>query len=311
MKMLKNKKFLFIIGAILALISFGVWATTATVTWTPSRYAPYSIIPGQSTTTTVTFTNNGPSTINGKKLVLEILGDVAGIATVTPPNFPVTIKKGERVSVNLSVKSPTNAPIRVVSGTLVLFEMKPDGKTKDVFSATLPIEITLSPISVPPDPSEFGKMTVEGVITNQYKIRDDVLRAIVFAFPTSEPIRNVLIQYSQAYQKMAEDYLALANNPVEQKRVVRLDAKEGDKAQDCMSHVFGVHSLPTLDERLAKLDEIDNARHAVNFVFLNTKERSRVYDKTDALLGGTTSDSVVASEQAAYDAASCDTNLLD
>jgi hypothetical protein len=306
MKMLKNKKFLFIIGAILALVSFGVWATSATISWTPSRYAPYSIAPGQLTSTTVIFTNNGPSDINGKKLVLELRGDVAGLVSVTQPTFPAVIVKGQSVSVNLSVKSSTNASIRVVDGTLVLFEMKPDGKTKDVFSAVLPIEITLSPISVPPDPSEFGKMTVEGVITNQYKIRDDVLRAIVFAFPTSEPIRNALIQYSQADQKMAEDYLALANNPVEQKRVVRLDAQKRDNGYFCMLPLFGANT-GTLDEQLAKLDEVDNARHAIDFVFLNTKERSRINVKTDALLGGTSERVPDDNEMPAL----CDTNLLD
>jgi hypothetical protein len=305
MKMLKNKKFLLILGAILALVSFGVWATTASISWTPSRYTPYSIAPGQSTTTTVVFTNDGPSTINGKKLVLEVRGDVAGITTVTQPNFPTTIKKGEKVSVNLSVASPSNAPMRVVNGTLALLEVVGSG-TKDTFSATLPIEITLSPISVPPDPSEFGKMTVEGVITNQYKIRDDVLRAIVFAYPTSEPIRNALIQYSQADQKMAEDYLALANNPVEQKRVVRLDAQKRDNGYFCMLPLFGANT-GTLDEQLAKLDEIDNARHAIEIVFLNTKERSRIYDKSDYLLGGTSERVPDDNEMPAL----CDTNLLD
>ena len=303
--MLKNKKFLLILGAILALVSFGVWATTASISWTPSRYTPYSIAPGQSTTTTVVFTNDGPSTINGKKLVLEVRGDVAGITTVTQPNFPTTIKKGEKVSVNLSVASPSNAPMRVVNGTLALLEVVGSG-TKDTFSATLPIEITLSPISVPPDPSEFGKMTVEGVITNQYKIRDDVLRAIVFAYPTSEPIRNALIQYSQADQKMAEDYLALANNPVEQKRVVRLDAQKRDNGYFCMLPLFGANT-GTLDEQLAKLDEIDNARHAIEIVFLNTKERSRIYDKSDYLLGGTSERVPDDNEMPAL----CDTNLLD
>lgn len=306
MKMLKNKKFLAIAGIILALASFAVFATNSNIVWNPARFAPASIAPGQSMNAAVSFTNRGLSNINGKELSLEIRGDAAGIVSASSPTFPENIKKGDTVSVNLSVHAPSDQAVRVVNGTLVLLKMKSDGKTKEVFGDVLPLEITLSPFPLPPNPGEAGKATIEGVDIGggpngePNGVRDDIDRYIGFTFPNSEKARMGLTQYAKEDQKFIEDFLATANDPVEQKRVTRGNDVERSKASECSLYTLGVIDRPKYDFNpdgtivgdLGRKDE-EMFRKAIierkklKSQFLNTTERQVAFGNADALLGGT------------------------
>jgi hypothetical protein len=264
MKMLKNKKFLIAIGVILAMFSVAVWATSATISWTPSRYAPYSITPGQSTTTTVTFTNNGPSDINGKKLVLEVRGDIVGLVSVTQ-SFPAIVVPGQSVSVNLAVTSPSNTPMRVVDGTLALLEVVGSG-TKDTFSKTLPIEITISPFSIPPEPNQVeNDSTLLGVDTDENGVRDDIDRWIAFTQPTSAKARASLTEYAKDVQAFLRD----AND----KELSIRHSHEDTLSSRCVDYLLGLDVSISLEKQMRVL-------------ILNTYLRSEEYLKADGWLGG-------------------------
>lgn len=285
-------KFLTLAGILLALASFAVFATSASVEWNPNRFAPESIAPGNSANYIVTFINKGPSTINGTKLSLEIRGEAKTFVSVTQPNFPQTIKKGENVSVTLTIQSPIGTPLRVVNGTLALMESKPKGMLKDIFSAILPMELTFSTIPLPPDPGEMGKMTIEGIDVGGNPdgtpngVRDDIDRYIAFTFPNSEKARMGLTQYAKEDQKFIEDFLATANDPVEQKRVTRENADVSSKAMQCSWYTLGYHEN-SLTEPEEILDNAFAVQKKLEAQFLNTIERQKVYLDADYLLGGT------------------------
>jgi hypothetical protein len=230
--MISNKKKAVFSIFVLALLVVGaVWATSASISWTPERFTPWSIAPGETMNATVTFKNLGPSTINGKKLALEVQGAAAGIVSITPPSFPQTIKKGESVSVTLSAASPSNAPLSVVTGELVLLEVPPDGTTKQAFSDTLPLEITLSQIPLPPNPGEAGKETVEGIDADQNGVRNDIDRYIVFTYPDSAKIREALKQEARELQVFLRD--------ADDKAKSRANAL-AEGARDCLSYIYDV-----------------------------------------------------------------------
>lgn len=282
--MFRQKKFLALFGAMLALFSAALWATSASVEWNPSRFAPASIAPGETLNATVTFTNKGSSAINDSKLSLEVRGDAASIVSVTEPAFPQTIKKGESVSVNLSVQSPSDTAVRVVNGSLVLLESKPKG-TKDTFSATLPLEITLSPFSLPPEPNEAeNEATVAGVDTNANGVRDDIDRFIGFAYPESEKRRMALTEDAKAEQKFMMDYVADPNNELQAQENARLSSK----AQNCRWYTFEATGITTPNEtdRLNFAEFVMKDTKTLLKLTTNTKERYDAYFGAEKYLGG-------------------------
>ncbi|MFA5831650.1 MAG: hypothetical protein WC878_07540 [Candidatus Paceibacterota bacterium] len=285
MNMLKNKKFLIAVGILLAFFSVAVWATSASVSWVPARYAPWSMESGQSTTTTVTFTNNGPSTINGKKLALEIRGDAASIVSVNQPSFPTTIKKGESVSVNLSVQTAPEMPIGVIDGTLVLLETEPNGTIKDIFKSTLPIEITVSPFLLPPTtPDDEEKATIAGTDLDENVVPDRIDRWIGFAYPQSEKRRMALTEMAKNEQKFMMDYVADPSN----KAKARENSLLSSKTQNCQWYVFGAIGLNSLNEteRLIAQDIVFRDTKKMLALMTNTKERYNAYFSAENYLGG-------------------------
>ncbi|MFA5831239.1 MAG: hypothetical protein WC878_05410 [Candidatus Paceibacterota bacterium] len=281
MKMLKNKKILFAIGILLALSSFAVWATSASVSWTPARYAPYSVEPGQATTTTVTFTNNGPSAINGKKLSLEVRGDAASAVSVTQPNFPTTIKKGESVSVNLSVQTSSDMPMGVIDGTLALLETKPNGTTKDVFKSVLPIEITVSPFLLPPaTPADEEEATIAGVDLDENGVPDRVDRWIGFSYPQSEKRMMALTEMAKTEQKFMMDHVADPSNELKAQENSLLSSKN----QNCQWYVFGA-TVPGSQSDEAMWAVIKDTKTLLALI-TNTKERYNAYFSAENYLGG-------------------------
>jgi len=291
MKMLKNKKFLIGVGVLLAFFSVAVWATSASVSWTPSRYAPYSIEPGSATTTTVTFTNNGPSTINGKKLLLEVRGDATSVVSVTQPNFPTTIKKGDSVSVNLSVQTSSDMPMGVIDGTLVLLETKPNGSTKDVFKTALPIEITISPFLLPPAPDKaIDESTIAGVDVDENGVPDRVDRWIGFTAPDSEKQRVAMTVDAKIEQFFLTDYLAHKDDDsvMLEARVKENNVLRG-KSYYCEQYVFGVnrYDLFQLPNGENKWDEYSNTTSKLLALFYDTPERLRNFKDAERPLVAT------------------------
>jgi hypothetical protein len=282
MKMLNRKtKFLTLAGILLVLASLAVFATDANIAWNPGRFSSASVAPNESFNTIITFTNRGLSNINGKELSLEVRGAAVGIVSVTAPSFPENIKKGESVPVNISIHAPSDQTVRVVTGTLVLLKMKSDGKTKEVFGDALPIEITLSPFPLPPNPGEAGKATIEGIDSDGNGVRDDIDRYIGFTYPNSEKVREALKQEARALTPFLFD--------AGDKELTRGNGLEMEKGLYCTYHI-------------ARSVEASMAIRTPFFVqFMNTKERSRAYWKANQQLGGTvTSDEIAELKQNEY-----------
>ena len=56
----------------------------------------------------------------------------------------------------------------------------------------LPQPETDVPVTLPPDPGEAGKLTLEGIDSNNDGVRDDLEREIVYMHPQNEEVRRVL-----------------------------------------------------------------------------------------------------------------------
>ena len=150
--MLKNKKFLIIVGVTLALFAGLAFALPPRASFIPSELKPWSIAPGVSTSYTVILKHTGilpiPAT-NQLRITAE--GDIANYVTITQPFFPSVFKRGNQVNVVINVTAPqTNVPL-VKSGTLVLNRILPNKKVMEVWrSDALPVELTFSPILLLP-----------------------------------------------------------------------------------------------------------------------------------------------------------------
>jgi hypothetical protein len=66
----------------------------------------------------------------------------------------------------------------------------------------LPVPETDVPVTLPPDPGEAGKLTLEGIDSNNDGVRDDLEREIVYMFPQNEEVRRVLRAMVKAEQQI-------------------------------------------------------------------------------------------------------------
>lgn len=291
MKMNRKTKLLAVAGVILTLASIGAWATSAAVAWNPAELKPASLAPGNSLDTTVSFTNRGPSTINGSKLSLEVRGDAKTVVSLTQPTFPQTIKKGESVSINLSLHSPSDPTVRAVTGNLVLAETKPNGTTKDIFSAILPMEITLSPFFIPPAPDKaLDESTIEGVDSDANGVPDRVDRFIAFAAPNSEKKRAAMMLSAKAQQDFFIDYLDhLGEDPNDAGVVARVRgmADLRSKADDCLRYSFGANIGFTVPGGEAAFDAYSKNGRELGALYMDTPERLRAFQESERPLVAT------------------------
>lgn len=65
----------------------------------------------------------------------------------------------------------------------------------------LPPPETDVPVVLPPDPGEAGKLTLEGIDSNNDGVRDDLEREIVYMYPQNEEVRGVLRAMVKLQQK--------------------------------------------------------------------------------------------------------------
>ncbi len=267
MKMLKRVLLGFVPVVLLMLFAGVAVALPPRITWTPNPLVTESITPGESATYTVTFKNTGYLPIpvtNQLRVVPE--GDIAKYVTVVPPKFPSIVKRGQSVTFDVAVMVPGDAPVGVSDGTLVLKRVLPNGKVKEVWRAeALYAEFTFSPIPLPPDPGEAGKITIEGIDLDGDGVRDDVQRWIVFNAYTSESGRAALMQYATALQ----DSLTATSDDV-----AIAAARARRDSIDCLYFVRG--------------DKDDSSGLIANLraQALNTPERSRKYIADQSVLSG-------------------------
>jgi hypothetical protein len=120
--------------------------------------------------------------------------------------------------------------------------------------------------SLPPDPGEAGKATLEGIDSDDDGVRDDVQRYIVLTYPDSEKTRAGLTQYAQAAQQTLLD----ADN--EARSIA--NANERVRAIDCLRYILG------------SVDSASLIRDELKAKFLNTTVRIKLWIRADGQLGG-------------------------
>jgi hypothetical protein len=121
------------------------------------------------------------------------------------------------------------------------------------------------PPGFPPDPGEAGKKTLEGIDSDHDGLRDDLQRWIYARFPNEPKKRNALKQMTMSFQSD----LKLKND----REALKLASKRSSKAIVCLHEVFGS------DNSEMKL---------IRAKFLNTRERSEQYLRTDQWFDGMT-----------------------
>lgn len=287
-----NRKWkLLLLGPVLALAGAGAWAATAHIAWVPDRLAPDSLAPSTSTSYTVALKNIGPKPLSeGPHLAVEIRGEIASYVTLNDLQVKSAVKADETIGVTLRVTVPPNTPLSVKRGELVLVKMLPNGKQKEEFSPSLPVELTFSSIPLPGDPGEEGKKDLLGIDRNQNGVRDDIERYIVLTYPDSAKKRMALEQSARGLHAYLRDH--------QDKAMTRENGKANDKANDCLVHVFNDN-----------LEATFKADDELTALFLNTKARSRAYRKADVHMGGYVSDYGLSSNRLARQKAACMFNV--
>ncbi len=134
------------------------------------------------------------------------------------------------------------------------------------------IPVTLADVlSLPPDPGEAGKATLEGIDSDGDGLRDDVQRYIAFTFPDSARVRAA----AAVYAKKVQETFSVGNDRVKAMNL----AAEINRSIECMNFAHGGNTYETLV--IAR-----RAGESLRAEVLNTADRSRSYLAYDAQLAG-------------------------
>jgi hypothetical protein len=157
--MLNHKKPSIMLGMLLLIVGSAAYAALPPrVSWTPAQLTPASMEPGTSMSHTVVLQHTGilpiPAT-NQLRIVVE--GAIAPSVTITPPQFPPVFKRGNQVTVPITISVPANTPAGEEKGNLVLKRILPNGKENEVWRADmLPVTVTVTPTCILPQVLQNG-----------------------------------------------------------------------------------------------------------------------------------------------------------
>lgn len=221
-------------------------------TWTPHQVYQY-LEPGGEKSTTVTLSLDSSYKKKGP-LSMSVTPSLEQYVSIdpNPTESPLQV-----LTVTFTV--PESAQYQTIEGTLHL------KSGKSTVAKPLPITLEVNQYGIPPDPGEAGKVTLEGIDSDNDGVRDDVQQWIgINAYPT-ESGRAALTQYAMAMQMML---LAEDDESVVAAAYVANDALQ------CLNAVRG-------DQRDAA--ELSDSLWAEQ---LNTIERSRKHIKSQSALSG-------------------------
>ena len=132
--------------------------------------------------------------------------------------------------------------------------------------------------TLPPDPGEAGKATLEGIDSDNDGVRDDIQRYIVLTYPDSAKTRAALIQVTKTKQT------ELLYDGSDKQALKQYAKTEGVNATYCLAAILGIEdAIATYGELRAQI--------------LNTNDRSIAYLKTDEQLSGTIFDEDIPEEE--------------
>lgn len=294
---MKNTKTKLALALMLFALCTTAYAKTSHIVWDPGELNPPSVAPGESATYTVSLRNAGPDTFETKHVKVAVSGDVASVLSVRKTEFPKKMKRGESIRLTFDATIPSETPMEVLQGSVVLMRSDDDrdGKGDDhrekegkkvFWSETLPVELTVSSIPLPPDPGDAGKQDVAGIDTDENGVRDDIDRYIGFTYPGSEKIRMALTQYAREQQKVLLDA---------QDRAKTIEhARAQIVAYRCLKAIYGADN-----------DSAINARKLLDIESMNTSDRSRAKTRAEYQFAG---QGIDASSNDEEDKASCAIN---
>lgn len=130
-----------------------------------------------------------------------------------------------------------------------------------------PVQVTIDPFPLPPDPGEAGKQTLQGIDSDSDGVRDDVQRYIAYAAPTSVDLRKALSQLAIANQQ----FILAAEQPDD---VLFTTVETRHRAQECL------YSKEPDGLRLLAL------QRALKAEMLNSSARTFAYIQADSRLSG-------------------------
>lgn len=159
-----------------------VHAASVAAAWSPaSLYA--SLAPGESTRFSVQFT----ASANANRLDVDVVREISPYVVVSPSSF-TSVRAGTTYQLVVTLRSPSPMAVGVTEGVIQLRE------GRRTWSRPLKVDLTFSPIALPPDPGADGMATLGGIDADGDGIRDDVQRWIVLTHPESEVTREALKQ---------------------------------------------------------------------------------------------------------------------
>lgn len=167
---------------------------------------------------------------------------------------------------------------KIFSTTLTLYEATPSafgfqvsatftGKNKvwGQIQQFVALATTSIPVSLPPDPGEAGKATLQGIDSDADGVRDDVQRYIVFSSPDSERKREALLQSAKASQS------ALLGSSQKPLAVQAINAYL--QGLDCLNYSVSI-------------DEETSLRVSLRSAILNTRDRTIAWMEANRQFSG-------------------------
>jgi ABC-type Fe3+-hydroxamate transport system substrate-binding protein len=124
----------------------------------------------------------------------------------------------------------------------------------------------INELNLPPDPGEAGKLTIEGIDSDNDGVRDEIQRYIALEYPNSKKVRKVLTEMT----KVNQAFILNAND----KDKVLEAVEKRNKQSACAFYIDPNGAYHKLKKLKAKL--------------LNTKERTMAYIKADSQLSSMT-----------------------
>lgn len=250
------KRLLWIGVAVVAVVISLPLLAASPVSWEPSKLEV--TVPNASTSTVeVSFTADKDLA----SVVVRIVPELTPFMSVEPSELG-NIGKGETRTLTLLLAVPPETEPQSLDGTL---QLRHDGKSAKNYSKPLPVELSIEPIDLPPDPGEEGKATLEGIDSDGDGLRDDIQRYIALEYWDEPLVQQGLRQYAFPLQD------ALIESGSED--LALLNEHQMTLATECMRSRFDFDKVvETTDQLIAQA--------------LNTDERSRSYIEYDRQLSG-------------------------
>lgn len=256
--------------ALLAMLSMALFLFSAStnanpkygddcIVWNRPQLA-FSLKPGDSTTTIVTFTAHEKI---DEQVTVFVTNGLKDIVSVLPTSFG-PLQRGQTATLTVVLKLGVLAQPSTATGTIQFYASR--GKLRKPEQVGRPISIAVTTLCpcLPPDPGEAGRATLEGIDSDHDGVRDDVQRYIAVTYVSSATSRAAITQFDRAIE-------AALRGPATKENSLAA-AHLSDRALECGWNLYG--------------RQFNTMRKALEAELLNTNLRLHAYEQYDLQLGG-------------------------